>query len=110
MGFAEKGGKRWFCERSMWTPRSSEVRYSNEIEELADAHVNAGVVSVGYRDDAMHVAAATVGGARAVVSWNFGHLVNIKREDGFNSVNILHGYPPIRIISPWEVIRYDEES
>ncbi len=77
-----------------------------EIEELADAHLSAGVVPSKYADDALHVAMAAVHGVRLVVSWNFKHLVNVRREDGFNAVNILHGWkadgvsPIIYILTP----------
>jgi hypothetical protein len=42
------------------------------------------------------------------VSWNFKHLVNVLREDGFNSVNVLRGWPSVRIVSPKEIIHADE--
>lgn len=83
---------------------------SAEIEELASAYVAARVVSPGFTDDALHVAMATVHGVRFVVSWNFKHLVNVRREDGFNAVNLLQGWPPVRIVSPKEIIHADEEQ
>jgi hypothetical protein len=42
------------------------------------------------------------------VSWNFKHLVNIRREDGFNAVNVLRGRPQVRIVSPKEIIYADQ--
>jgi predicted nucleic acid-binding protein len=83
---------------------------SIEIEELGNAYLAAAVVSPKFADDALHVAMATVHGVRLIVSWNFRHLVNVRREDGFNSVNILHGWPPVRIVSPKEIIYADEEK
>ena len=77
---------------------------SSEIEQLANAYLAAAVVPPKFADDALHVAMATVHGVRLVVSWNFKHLVNVRREDGFNAVNILHGWPPVRIVSPKEII------
>ena len=47
---------------------------------------------------------ATVHNIRLVVSWNFKHLVNVRREDAFNAVNILRGWPLVRIVSPKEII------
>ena len=70
----------------------------------------AAVVPPKYADDALHVAMATVHGVRLVVSWNFKHLVNVRREDGFNAVNILHGWPPVRIVSPKEIIYAGQEQ
>lgn len=70
------------------------------------------MVSRKFADDARHAALGTVHGIRLLVSWNFRHLVNVRREAGFNAVNLLQGHPPIRIVSPKELIyaNDDEES
>ena len=73
-------------------------------EELAQAYVVAGVVSAKYVDDARHVAIATTHGIGLLVTWNFRHLANYRREAGFNRVNSESGYPAIRIISPLEIV------
>ncbi len=78
-------------------------------EELAQAYLDAGVVSVGYADDARHVAIATTHGIAVLVTWNFRHLANYRREAGFNRVNLENGYPVIRIISPLEIV-YESQS
>ena len=39
-----------------------------------------------------------------LVSWNFKHMVNVRREAEFNSVNLLHAYLPVRIVSLLELI------
>src|SRR5215213_9479832 len=77
---------------------------SDETEMLAEAYLAAGVVTPKFLDDALHVAMASVHGIRFIVSWNFKHLVNVRREDGFNAVNLVAGWPPIRIVSPKELI------
>ncbi len=51
--------------------------------------------------------AATTHGLGVIVSWNFRHLANVRREADFNRVNSLSGYPPVRIVSPPEVV-YEE--
>jgi predicted nucleic acid-binding protein len=58
--------------------------------------------------DALHVALASVARADVLVSWNFKHLVQLRRIRGFHAVNVLRGYPLLEIRSPREVI--DEES
>jgi len=45
-----------------------------------------------------------------IVSWNFHHLVNLRREAGFNAVNLLQGYPAVRIVSPLELIHENDED
>jgi predicted nucleic acid-binding protein len=83
---------------------------STEIEELAQAYMAAAVVPPKFVDDALHVAMATVHGVRLIVSWNFKHLVNVRREDGFNAVNVLRGWPQVRIVSPKEIIYADQDQ
>jgi hypothetical protein len=80
------------------------VRNSAEVRVLRDAYLAAGVVAESARRDAEHVAAATVGDVDLLVSWNFRHVVNYARIDGYNGVNLLHGYRAVRIFSPREVI------
>ncbi|MCC5851155.1 MAG: hypothetical protein JJU29_23945 [Verrucomicrobia bacterium] len=59
-------------------------------------------------EDCIHVAAATVAHADAIVSWNFKHIVRLDRIKAFNSVNLMQGYGMITILSPMDV--YIEES
>jgi hypothetical protein len=49
-------------------------------------------VPINYEDDAFHLATCTVARIDFLVSWNFKHLANARREAGFNAVNVLHGY------------------
>jgi predicted nucleic acid-binding protein len=79
-----------------------------EATALAEAYLAARVVPAASRVDALHVALASIAGADAVVSWNFKHLVQLRRIRGFHAVNVLRGYPLIEIRSPREVID-DEE-
>jgi predicted nucleic acid-binding protein len=83
---------------------------TGESEKLARAYVAAGVVSPKYVDDARHVAIATVEQVGLIVSWNFKHLANYRRETGFNAVNRLQGYRPVRILTPRELIYGDPEK
>lgn len=91
---------------------SSILDTNEDVELLADAYLKARVVPPKFADDALHVAMATVHGIHLIVSWNFKHLVNVRREDGFNAVNLLHGWPSVRIVSPKEIIyaNSDEDS
>lgn len=79
-------------------------------EELAQAYLAAGVVSDKYVDDARHVAVATTHGIGVLVTWNFHHLANYRREAGFNRVNLENGYPAIRIISPLEIVYESQDE
>ena len=79
----------------------SETR---ESLSLAQEYITARVLPASSRDDARHIAIATVAGSDALVSWNFRHLVNLRRKRLVHSVNIRLGYPLIEIVSPEEVV------
>jgi predicted nucleic acid-binding protein len=80
-----------------------------EAESLSEAFLRENVVPVGKPEDARHVAIALVYGLDVLVSWNFKHIVNIRREERFNAVALLEGYHHyLRIVSPKELI-YDDE-
>lgn len=55
-------------------------------------------------------AAATIGRADVVVSWNFRHLVNYDRIRKYNGVNELKGYPRVEIRSPLDMGSADEDE
>ena len=80
------------------------LRLDAEAQELAEAYVAAGVLTVKMRADAQHIAIATVGRVDVLVSWNFKHIVNLQRIHGYNSVNLRKGYPMIEIRTPQEVL------
>jgi hypothetical protein len=79
-------------------------------EELAQAYLTVGVVSDKYVDDARHVAIATTHGIGVMVTWNFRHLANYRREAGFNRVNLENGYSAVRIISPLEIVYESQDE
>ncbi len=81
-----------------------------EVEELARAYLAQRIVPADYEDDARHVAICTVARIAHLVSWNFKHLANVRREAGFNAVNVLHGYPSVRIVAPTFLIHGYEEK
>ena len=66
---------------------------SQEALELRKAYLEAGVVEVSSRRDALHIAAATVARVDLIVSWNFKHIVNFERISGYHGVNRIHGLP-----------------
>lgn len=81
---------------------------SDEAEQLAEKYLDHGIVGVGCRADALHVALASVGNADVLVSWNFRHVVNLGKIRLFNAVNLEQGYGFIEIRSPKEVLINEE--
>jgi hypothetical protein len=72
---------------------------------LAEAYLKARLVPPPRRNDARHIALATVADLDAIVSWNFRDMVNIRKKKIVHSVNAKFGYRLIDIISPLEVPR-----
>lgn len=81
------------------------LELSEETLELRDAYLTAGVLSLRWSDDALHVAHATVARADVIVSWNFKHLVNPVRIRGFDDVNQVRGYQPVIIMTPADLVK-----
>ena len=86
------------------------VNIDHEIINLRDAYLSAEIVGEKWVDDATHVAAATVAHADAIISWNFRHIVRLDKIKAYNQVNLLNGYGILTILSPKEVIPYDQEE
>ena len=86
-------------------PRSVElVEVGEEARNLADLYLASGIVGASMLADAQHIAAATVHRADILVSWNFKHIVNLRRIHGFNSINLREEYPILEIRTPREVV------
>jgi hypothetical protein len=87
-------------------PAQMEVANSSEeSNELKQAYLDAGVVGPASRNDAAHIALATIFGADLVVSWNFKHIVHFEKIAGYEGVNSLRGYRSPKIYSPREVVK-----
>ncbi len=80
----------------------------DEMEDLADIYVGEGLIPPKYRNDALHIAVATVANMDIMVSWNFKHIVKMKTISLVGYLNAKEGYKNIRIFSPEEVI--DDED
>jgi len=82
------------------------VELTEEAVNLAKKYITEGVIGGGKLVDAEHIAIATIN--RVLVSWNFRHIVNLRKIRGYNSVNLKYGHPLLEIRSPLEVITYEE--
>ena len=83
------------------------VSLSPEAEELAAAYIVEGAIGAGMRVDALHIALATVARVDVLVSWNFRHIVNLRRIHAYNAVNLKTGYPLLEIRTPREILGND---
>jgi len=92
-------------------PNDSKQRIvlTEEAMRLADCYIAENVVGKTSREDCLHIALATVYRADILISWNFKHIVNVKRIRGYNAVNMKYGYATIDIRSPKEIINHEGE-
>jgi hypothetical protein len=80
------------------------VELTEESKFLADRYIVEKVVGATSKADCQHIAIATVNKVDVLVSWNFKHIVNLKRIRGYNSVNLKHNYPMLEIRTPKEIL------
>jgi predicted nucleic acid-binding protein len=93
---------RWF-----WESASQFIALAQDSIELAEAYLRHMILPRRFRDDARHIALATIAGADLVVSWNFRHIVHFEKIQMFNAVNLEMGYKTIMIHSPREVVGHE---
>ena len=81
---------------------------SDEVGPLVTEYIGAGVIPPTHVDDARHVAIATCNEMDILLSWNFKHLANIKKQIGVRAVNERNGYfHPLLLTTPMEVTYED---
>ncbi len=85
------------------------VALTEEVIKLADAYISKKIIGKTSLEDCRHIALATVHKVDVLASWNFKHIVNLDRINGYNSVNISLGYQSIEIRSPKDLIQYRKE-
>lgn len=71
--------------------------------DLANEYIAGRIFSPRQIEDALHVAAAVTSGIGILVSWNFRHLVNLRRRGMVLAINARLDYPVVEIVSPPEV-------
>ena len=75
---------------------------------LAELYLERKILTPKFRDDALHIAIASLADVDVLVSWNFRHIVHYDKIRLFNAVNIENGLKTICIYSPREVTNYEE--
>ncbi len=86
------------------------IEETEEAVDLALAYIAEKVVGQTSYVDCLHIALATIHRADFLISWNFKHIVNVKRIMGYNAVNLKNGYKQLDIRSPRELLTYEDEN
>lgn len=82
-----------------------------EVVSLAEQYMREGAIPASKRDDAMHVAICTVLEFDVLLSWNFQHLANVKKQIRINTLNQGQGYlKPLLLLTPLEVMGDENQS
>ena len=90
---------------ALWQRHDLNVlEFDTEAQELGEKYIKSGIIPVKYRDDASHIAIATVNNFDAILSWNFQHIVKMKTKREVVAINLMEGYKPIDIYTPGEVV------
>ncbi len=86
------------------------ISEDEDSAKLLEIYEKEGFIRKSARLDLRHIAVATVNGVDAVISWNFRDIVNIRTRRAVHSINLRLGLPLIEIVSPEEVILYEERD
>jgi len=77
---------------------------------LREAYQEARILAPQWKEDALHVALATIAHCDMILSWNFKHIVHYRKIPLYNAVNTLEGFGSLRIYSPLEVVGYGNQD
>lgn len=84
--------------------RKVSLRLKKRVEALAESYCAKNIVPSNFRFDALHIAAATLWKADALVSYNFDHIVSLETMVKVNEVNRTLNEREIFLCQPQEVI------
>jgi predicted nucleic acid-binding protein len=77
-----------------------QVELTEEATILAEGYVSRGIFHRKYIADALHVAIASVHKVDYLVTWNFGHLANVRRQARIRLFNTAAGFFVPMIVTP----------
>jgi hypothetical protein len=78
-----------------------------EIDRLSALYIKKGIIPEKYKDDALHIAAATANGLDFVMSYNYNHIVKLKTIIGTGLINRREGYQQVGLSTPKEILDYE---
>jgi predicted nucleic acid-binding protein len=77
-----------------------QLEMSDEATILAEGYISRGIFHRKYIADALHVAVASVHKIDYLVTWNFGHLANVRRQARIRLFNTAAGFFVPMIVTP----------
>ena len=71
---------------------------------LANLYLFEKLIPYRFRDDAVHIAIATINHCDFLVSWNFKHIVKASTIRGVHGINFKEGFGMLEIVSPSQIV------
>jgi predicted nucleic acid-binding protein len=78
----------------------SYVELSDEAAMLADGYIARGIFYRKYIADALHIALASFNKIDYFVTWNFGHMANVRKQARIRIFNTAAGFFSPTIVTP----------
>ena len=76
------------------------LELTEEVSILAEGYISRGIFHRKFMADAMHVALASIHKVDYFVTWNFGHLANVRKQARIRLFNTAAGFFSPAIITP----------
>jgi predicted nucleic acid-binding protein len=92
--------KRTLMQQGIALISYEEVLRNDETKRLSALYFERGGLPPKSKEDALHIAIATVFGCDIILSWNFRHIVNLRAITAVEAVNIQECYQVLRIMPP----------
>ena len=86
-----------------------QVELTDEVAILADGYISRGIFHRKYIADAIHVALASYHKIDYLVTWNFGHLANVRRQARIRLFNTAAGFYVPMIVTPEFLVSEETE-
>ena len=90
-----------------------DIEYIEISEDARAAKLSLQYLEIGglppkSKNDAIHIAIASVNDCDIILSWNFKHIVNIRAMTAVENVNMEMRYKKLRILSPSSMLDKEE--
>ncbi len=76
------------------------LEFSDEAAILAEGYISRGIFHRKFIGDAFHVALASIHKVDYLVTWNFGHLANVRKQARIRLFNTAAGFFSPVIVTP----------
>jgi predicted nucleic acid-binding protein len=76
------------------------LELNEEVAILADGYISRGIFNRKYIADALHVALASFHKVDYLVTWNFGHIANVRKQARLRLFNTAAGFFSPVIVTP----------